>query len=107
MQTVEQGIAQVAANVLVIEHPHQTLNQVRNMLSRFVKARREVSEESKGNGFHFSEERLRRDAVGRRRLRAKGAIFQRRRAGGFWVEGPRLRWAKKFLTGPTAGQECF
>ena len=47
LETVEQGIQQVAANVLVIEHPHKTLNQIRNMLSRFVKARRELSDETR------------------------------------------------------------
>jgi hypothetical protein len=35
----------VAANVLVIEHPHQTMPQVRNMLGRFLRSRREVSDE--------------------------------------------------------------
>lgn len=45
LQTVEQGIAHVAANVLVIEHPYQTMQQIRNMLSRFVRAKRQVSQE--------------------------------------------------------------
>ncbi|MCC7351586.1 MAG: RpiB/LacA/LacB family sugar-phosphate isomerase [Phycisphaerales bacterium] len=45
LQTVEQGIAQVAANVLVIEHPYQTLQQIRNLLSRFVRAKRQVTDE--------------------------------------------------------------
>lgn len=45
LQTVEQGIAQVAANVLIIEHPYQTLQQIRNLLSRFVRAGRQVSVE--------------------------------------------------------------
>ncbi|MCC6422467.1 MAG: RpiB/LacA/LacB family sugar-phosphate isomerase [Phycisphaerales bacterium] len=45
LQTVEQGIAQVAANVLVIEYPYQTLQQIRNLLSRFVRANRQVSDE--------------------------------------------------------------
>jgi ribose 5-phosphate isomerase RpiB len=44
---VEQGIQQVAANVLVIEYPHKTLQQVKNMLGRFVKAKRELSEDVK------------------------------------------------------------
>jgi ribose 5-phosphate isomerase RpiB len=44
-EAVEQGVQQVAANVLVIEHPHRTLQQMKNMLSRFVKARRELSDE--------------------------------------------------------------
>jgi ribose 5-phosphate isomerase RpiB len=46
---VEQGIAQVAANVLVIEYPHKTLQQMKNMLGRFVKAKRELSEDAKRN----------------------------------------------------------
>jgi hypothetical protein len=46
LEAVEQGLQQVAANVLVIEHPHKTLPQVKNMLGRFVRAgRRELSEE--------------------------------------------------------------
>ena len=44
---VEQGVAQVAANVLVIEYPYKTLQQMKNMLGRFVKATRELSEEVK------------------------------------------------------------
>ena len=44
---VEQGIQQVAANMLVIEYPHKTLQQVKNMLGRFVKAKRELSEDVK------------------------------------------------------------
>jgi len=47
LQTVDQGIAQVAANVLVIEHPYQTLQQIRNLLSRFVRGKRQVSDELK------------------------------------------------------------
>lgn len=47
MQSVDSGIAAVAANVLVIEHPGKTLQQVRNLLSRFVRGRRELSEDVK------------------------------------------------------------
>jgi ribose 5-phosphate isomerase RpiB len=47
MDAVEQGIHQVAANVLVIEYPHKTLQQMKNMLGRFVKAKRELSEDVK------------------------------------------------------------
>lgn len=36
-QSVEQGVQQVAANVLIVEHPYQTLPQVRNMLSLFTR----------------------------------------------------------------------
>lgn len=45
LEAVEQGIQQVGANVLVIEYPHRTLQQMKNMLGRFVKGRRELSEE--------------------------------------------------------------
>jgi ribose 5-phosphate isomerase RpiB len=44
---VEQGIQQVAGNVLVIEYPHKTLQQMKNMLGRFVKARRELGADVK------------------------------------------------------------
>ena len=48
LEAVEQGLQQVAANVLVIEHPHKTLPQVKNMLGRFVRAgRREAPEEAR------------------------------------------------------------
>src|SRR3954451_10351380 len=45
LDAVEQGVRQVAANVLVIEHPHRTLHQVKSMLARFVRAGRELPEE--------------------------------------------------------------
>ena len=44
LDAVEQGIQQVAANVLVIEHPHRTLHQVKSMLARFARAGRELPE---------------------------------------------------------------
>jgi hypothetical protein len=47
METVEQGLNQVAANVLIIEYPHKTLQQIRNLIARFVKAKRELSEETR------------------------------------------------------------
>ncbi len=47
MDAVEQGIQQVAANVLVIEYPYKTLQQMKNMLGRFVKAKRELSDDVK------------------------------------------------------------
>lgn len=47
LETVEQGIRFVGANVLIVEYPHKTLQQVRNLISRFVKGNREVSEEVK------------------------------------------------------------
>jgi hypothetical protein len=45
LEAVEQGIQQAAANVLVIEHPYKTLPQVKSLLGRFVRGRRELSEE--------------------------------------------------------------
>jgi hypothetical protein len=47
LEAVEQGVQQVAANVLIIEHPFKTLQQMKNMLSRFVKAKRRLSEDAK------------------------------------------------------------
>ena len=47
LDTVEQAIARVAANVLVIEHPYKTLMQMRNMMARFVKAPRELRDDVK------------------------------------------------------------
>jgi hypothetical protein len=45
IHAVDEAAKQIAANVLVIEHPGKALPQVRNMLSRFVKSNREMSEE--------------------------------------------------------------
>jgi hypothetical protein len=43
LDAVEQAITQVAANVLVIEHPYKTLSQIKSMLARFARAKRELS----------------------------------------------------------------
>jgi ribose 5-phosphate isomerase RpiB len=45
MEAVEQGVQQAAANVLIIEHPQKTLQQVKNLLSRFTRGKRSVSED--------------------------------------------------------------
>ncbi len=45
LEAVEQGVQQVAANVLIIEYPHKTLQQMRNMMSRFLRAQRTLSED--------------------------------------------------------------
>ncbi|HEY2588496.1 MAG TPA: RpiB/LacA/LacB family sugar-phosphate isomerase [Tepidisphaeraceae bacterium] len=45
MDAVEQGIQQVAANVLIIEHPQKTLQQVKNLLARFTRGKRSLSED--------------------------------------------------------------
>src|SRR3954449_4797779 len=47
IDAVEQGIQQVAANVLVIEHPYKTLSQVKNLVGRFVRGKRGLSVELK------------------------------------------------------------
>lgn len=44
-ESVEQGVRQLAANVLVIEHPYHSLPQVRNILLPFVRGQRELSED--------------------------------------------------------------
>lgn len=44
IDAVEQGIQQVAANVLVIEHPYKTLSQVKNLVGRFVRGKRELND---------------------------------------------------------------
>ncbi|MGB7159443.1 MAG: RpiB/LacA/LacB family sugar-phosphate isomerase, partial [Tepidisphaeraceae bacterium] len=46
-QSVEQGVQQLAANVLVIEYPYHSLPQVRNILLPFVRGRAEVSDDLK------------------------------------------------------------
>jgi hypothetical protein len=43
LEAVEQGIRLTAANVLVVEHPNKTLHQVKSLLARFAKAKRELS----------------------------------------------------------------
>ena len=45
LDAVEAGVRQVAANVLIIEYPRQTLQQVKNLLSRFVRGARQLSPE--------------------------------------------------------------
>lgn len=45
LENVERGVRQVAANVLIIEHPQKTLQEVRNLLSRFLRAKRALPEE--------------------------------------------------------------
>ena len=45
LEAVEQGVQQVAANVLVIEYPHQSLQQMKNMIARFARAGRVPNED--------------------------------------------------------------
>ena len=44
---MQQGLDQVGANVLIVETPHQTLQQVRNVLSLFIRMQRTPSEDVK------------------------------------------------------------
>jgi len=46
LESVDQGIAAVAANVLIVEYPYKSLPQVRNLLSRFARGSRVVSEQT-------------------------------------------------------------
>jgi hypothetical protein len=45
LEAVEQGVQVAAANVLVVEYPYKTMAQVKNLLGRFVRGKRELSEE--------------------------------------------------------------
>jgi hypothetical protein len=47
LQTVDLAVRQVAANVLVIEYPGQSLQQMKNLVGRFVKGKRELSSETR------------------------------------------------------------
>lgn len=45
LQTVDVAVRQLAANVLVIEYPGLSLQQMKNLIGRFVKGKRELSPE--------------------------------------------------------------
>jgi len=45
LEAVDQGVQQIAANVLIIEYPYKTLQQVRNLLARFVRSGRQLPED--------------------------------------------------------------
>jgi hypothetical protein len=47
LASVEQGLNQWSANVLIIEHPRLSLAQVRNLVSRFVRGGAALSEDAK------------------------------------------------------------
>jgi hypothetical protein len=48
LEAVEQGVQQIAANVLIVEYPYKTLQQIRNMLARFLRSgNRVLSEDTK------------------------------------------------------------
>jgi hypothetical protein len=46
LESVDQGIAAVAANVLVLEYPYKSVPQIRNMLSHFARGSRNPSAET-------------------------------------------------------------
>ena len=46
LEVVEQGVRTAAANVLIIEYPQKTLQQVKNLLSRFTRGKRSLPEET-------------------------------------------------------------
>jgi len=46
LESVDQGIAAVAANVLILEYPYKSLSQIRNLLARFARGSRDASEET-------------------------------------------------------------
>jgi hypothetical protein len=43
LESVDQGIGAVAANVLILEYPYKSLSQIRNMLSRFARGTKSAS----------------------------------------------------------------
>ncbi|HEX4056011.1 MAG TPA: RpiB/LacA/LacB family sugar-phosphate isomerase [Tepidisphaeraceae bacterium] len=47
VESVDQGISAVAANVLVIEYVYKNFSQVRNLLTRFARATRNLSDETR------------------------------------------------------------
>src|SRR5688500_13098547 len=46
-ESLEAGIAAVAANVLVLEYPRKSFSEIRNLVSRFIRAPRELGDEVK------------------------------------------------------------
>lgn len=45
LEAVDQGVQQASANVLIVEHPQKTLQQVKNLLSRFTRGKRTMGDE--------------------------------------------------------------
>lgn len=45
LESLESAIAQIAPNVLIVEYPAKTFPQIKNLLSRFIRAKQDVSEE--------------------------------------------------------------
>jgi hypothetical protein len=46
LESVDQGIAAVAANVLILEYPYKSLSQIRNLLARFARGSRNPSDQT-------------------------------------------------------------
>jgi hypothetical protein len=44
-ESLEASLTGVAANVLVLEYPRKSFSEIRNLISRFVRAKRELSDE--------------------------------------------------------------
>ncbi len=47
LDSVDQGIQQVGANVLVLEHPYQTLATAKSLIGKFIRSKRQLSEDVK------------------------------------------------------------
>jgi hypothetical protein len=47
LESLEAGIAQVAANVLILEYPGKSFPQIKNLIARFVRAKRTLTEDAK------------------------------------------------------------
>jgi ribose 5-phosphate isomerase RpiB len=47
IEAVDQAVRLVAANVIVIEHPYKSLQQVKTLLSRFLRGKRELTQDVK------------------------------------------------------------
>lgn len=47
LEAVEQGVRNIAANVLVVEYPRLTMQQTRNLLSRFLRSPRTLDEQTR------------------------------------------------------------
>jgi ribose 5-phosphate isomerase RpiB len=46
-EAVDQAVKLVAANVLVIEHPYKAMPEAKNLITRFLKGKRELSDDVK------------------------------------------------------------
>jgi hypothetical protein len=46
-ESLEAGIAAVAPNVLILEYPRKSFSEIRNLLSRFVRAQRNLPDDTK------------------------------------------------------------